>query len=58
VSGESKNTEDLKALMQENPRLTILVKKNTDLLEEIPRHVTALSGDGDRQTTREDAPSP
>jgi uncharacterized membrane protein len=37
-----KNTEDLKGLMQENTALTRQVKKNTDLLEEIHRHVTAL----------------
>jgi len=37
-----KNTEDLKALMQENTALTVEVKKNTDLLEEIHRHVSAL----------------
>jgi len=38
-----KNTEELKALMQENTTLTMQVKSNTDLLEEIHRHVTALS---------------
>jgi uncharacterized membrane protein len=37
-----KNTEELKNLMQENTDLTLQVKKNTDLLEEIHRHVTAL----------------
>jgi uncharacterized membrane protein len=37
-----KNTEDLKGLMQENTSLTLQVKRNTDLLEEIHRHVTAL----------------
>ena len=37
-----KNTEELKALMAENTDLTQQVKKNTDLLEEIHRHVTAL----------------
>lgn len=39
-----KNTEDLKGLMQENTALTLQVKKNTDLLEEIHRHVAALGG--------------
>ena len=39
-----KNTEELKALMQENTALTVQVKKNTDLLEEIHRQVTALGG--------------
>ena len=38
-----KNTEDLKGLIQENTALTAQVKKNTDLLEEIHRHVTELS---------------
>jgi len=37
-----KNTDDLKGLMQENTALTVEVKKNTDLLEEIHRHVSAL----------------
>ncbi len=37
-----KNTEELKRLMQENTALTLQVKKNTDLLDEIHRHVTAL----------------
>ena len=38
-----KNTEDLKGLMRENTAMTLQVKKNTDLLEEIHRHVAALS---------------
>ena len=38
-----KNTEELKNLMQENTDLTLQVKTNTDLLEEIHRHVTALT---------------
>ena len=42
-----KNTEDLKGLIQENTALTAQVKKNTDLLEEIHRHVTELSAGGD-----------
>jgi len=53
-----KNTEDLKALMAENTALTMQVKSNTDLLEEIHRHVTALSapppdprGDGGSQSS-------
>ena len=37
-----KSTEDLRGLMQENTAMTLQVKKNTDLLEEIHRHVTAL----------------
>ncbi len=38
-----KNTEDLKGLVSDNTSLTERVKKNTDLLEEIHRHVAALS---------------
>jgi uncharacterized membrane protein len=38
-----KNTEELKSLMQENTALTMRVKANTDLLENIHRHVTALT---------------
>ena len=37
------NTDDLKELVAENTSLTVLVKKNTDLLEEIHRHVTAMA---------------
>ncbi len=36
-----KNTEELKSLMQENTALTMQVKANTDLLEDIHRHLTA-----------------
>jgi uncharacterized membrane protein len=39
-----KNTDELKDLMSENTELTRQVKMNTDLLEEIHRHVAALSG--------------
>jgi uncharacterized membrane protein len=38
-----KNTDDIKVLLAENTDLTKLVKQNTDLLEEIHRHVTAAS---------------
>jgi uncharacterized membrane protein len=38
-----KNTDDLKALVNDNTSLTEQVKKNTDLLDEIHRHVSALS---------------
>ncbi len=38
-----KNTEDLKGLVADNTALTAEVKKNTDLLEEIHRHVRALA---------------
>src|SRR5271169_7188038 len=37
------NTDDLKDLLAENTSLTEQVKSNTDLLEEIHRHVAALS---------------
>lgn len=45
-----KNTDELKILMQENTALTEQVKKNTDLLEEIHRHLTAISPDAGRAT--------
>lgn len=38
-----KNTEDLKSLLAENTTLTEQVKRQTDLLREIHRHVTALT---------------
>jgi uncharacterized membrane protein len=38
-----RNTDDLKALLAENTALTEQVKRHTDLLEEIHRHVAALS---------------
>ncbi len=38
-----RNTDDLKVLLGENTELTKTVKKNTDLLEEIHRHVSALA---------------
>jgi uncharacterized membrane protein len=38
-----KNTDDIKGLVKDNTTLTEGVKKNTDLLEEIHRHVAALS---------------
>lgn len=37
-----RNTEDLKVLLQENTELTTRVKQNTDLLDEVHRHVTAI----------------
>ncbi|MEI7546897.1 MAG: DUF1003 domain-containing protein [Actinomycetota bacterium] len=37
------NTDDIKQLIQENTELTQIVKANTDLLEEIHRHVSALA---------------
>jgi uncharacterized membrane protein len=38
----SKNTDDIKSLIQENTELTSQVKKNTDLLEEIHLHVANI----------------
>jgi uncharacterized membrane protein len=37
------NTDDLKGLLSENTSLTRLIKDQTDLLEEIHRHVIALT---------------
>ena len=39
------NTDDLKGLLAENTDLTKLIKRQTDMLEEIHRHVTALAPD-------------
>jgi uncharacterized membrane protein len=38
-----RNTDDIKGLVNDNTEITKLVKQNTDLLEEIHRHVAALS---------------
>jgi uncharacterized membrane protein len=38
-----KNTDDIRALLDENTNLTKQVKEATDLLDEIHRHVAALS---------------
>ena len=51
-----KNTEELKNLMQENTALTLQVKQNTDLLEEIHRHVTALGASSTMPPAAGDAP--
>ena len=51
-----KNTDDLKGLLAENTELTTQVKKNTDLLEEIHRHLSALSPDAGIFAARPDAP--
>jgi len=37
------NTDDIKELLKENTELTLEVKRNTDLLEEIHRHLSAIS---------------
>jgi uncharacterized membrane protein len=39
------NTEDIKRLVQENTELTRAMKANTDLLEEIHRHLTKMGGE-------------
>lgn len=38
----SNNTDDIKVLIKENTTLTAQVKANTDLLDEIHQHVTAI----------------
>lgn len=38
----SKNTDDIKILINENTELTAVIKKNTDLLEEIHLHVSNI----------------
>jgi uncharacterized membrane protein len=38
-----KNTEELKDLVNDNTALTVEVKRNTDLLEDIHRHLTAMA---------------
>lgn len=40
-----KNTDEIRALLDENTKLTKEVKRATDLLEEIHRHVAALTPD-------------
>jgi uncharacterized membrane protein len=49
-----RNTDDIKGLVSENTELTKLVKQNTDLLEEIHRHVAVLSPDAGRFPPRND----
>lgn len=49
-----KNTDDLKVLLEENTELTKVVKRNTDLLEEIHRHVETLSPQAGLFEQRED----
>ena len=53
-----KNTEDLKGLLADNTKLTEEVKRNTDLLDEIHRHVAALSPQAGRFRPGEAPPSP
>ncbi len=52
-----KNTDDLKGLVDENTTLTEQVKRNTDLLEEIHRHVAALSPGAGRFPPGEEPPT-
>src|ERR1700726_4282132 len=51
-----KNTEDIKSLVNENTALTELVKANTDLLEEIHRHVSALTPQAGKLPADQDPP--
>jgi len=51
-----KNTEDIKGLVYENTALTELVKANTDLLEEIHRHVSALTPQAGKFAADQDPP--
>lgn len=37
-----RNTDDLKRLVEENTALTEAIKRNTDLLEDLHRHVLAM----------------
>ena len=39
------NTDDIKKLLAENTELTLVVKRNTDLLEDIHKHLTRGSPD-------------
>lgn len=51
-----KNTDDLKGLVDENTDLTEAVKAQTDLLEEIHRHVAALTPHAGRFAPGENPP--
>jgi uncharacterized membrane protein len=53
-----KNTDDLKGLVNDNTALTEQVKKNTDLLEEIHRHVSAMSPMAGEFPSDKNAPPP
>jgi uncharacterized membrane protein len=52
-----RNTDDLKSLLGENTELTKEVKRHTDLLEEIHRHVAALTGEAGRFDSGPDTPN-
>jgi uncharacterized membrane protein len=51
------NTDVIKTLLDENTELTKEVKRNTDLLEEIHRHVAVLSPDAGRFRPGEEPPA-
>jgi uncharacterized membrane protein len=51
-----RNTDDIKTLVSENTALTEQVKKQTDLLEEIHRHVAALAPDAGMFEAGKDIP--
>jgi uncharacterized membrane protein len=53
-----KNTDDMKVLLAENTDLTKLVKQQTDLLEEIHRHVTAMAPNAGAFPPGERPPAP
>ena len=53
-----KNTEDLKGLVDENTRLTEQVKRATDLLDEIHRHVTAMAPNAGAFEPAQEPPPP
>jgi uncharacterized membrane protein len=52
-----KNTDDIRALLDENTQLTKEVKKATDLLDEIHRHVAAITPGAGRFKPGESPPS-
>jgi uncharacterized membrane protein len=53
-----KNTDDIKVLLGENTELVKEVKKNTDLLEEIHRHITAVAPGAGLFPPNETPPAP
>jgi uncharacterized membrane protein len=53
-----KNTDDIKVLLSENTELTKQVKQNTDLLEEIHRHITAVAPEAGLYPPSETPPAP
>ena len=53
-----KNTDELMQLMAENTALTQQVKKNTDLLEDIHRHLAASSAANEKMAVGTDTSTP